>query len=80
MKFASNNDYFDWKFNQSVTPEEYRFMYPNGGNSFEIGRWASEDYRKNFIGDNWINAQITTGGSYKIIFDAHTERIKMLPK
>ena len=80
VKFASNNDYFDWKFNQSVTPEEYRFMYPNGGNSFEIGRWASEDYRKNFIGDNWINAQITTGGSYKIIFDAHTERIKMLPK
>lgn len=79
VKFSSNKDYFDWKYNQSITSDEFKFMYPNAGGSFNESRWSSEDYRKNFIGDNWIDAQIPADGSYRLIFDAHAERIKMIP-
>jgi len=78
--YQSNDDYFDWKFKTSITPEEYKFMYPNGGESFDLGKWGDEDYRKNFIPDNWIKANVPAEGTYRLIFDAHTERIKLLPK
>ena len=79
VKFASNKDYFDWKYSQSMTADEFKFMYPNAGGAFSESRWGSEDYRKNFIGDNWIDVQIPADGSYRLIFDAHAERIKMIP-
>lgn len=80
VKFKSNKDYFDWKYTQSMTPEEFNFMFPGAGGSFNETSWGTEDYRKNFIGDNWIDVQIPADGSYKIVFDAHAERIKMLRK
>lgn len=80
VKFSSNKNYFDWKYGQSMTADEFNFMYPNAGGKFNETSWASEDYRKNFIGDNWIDIKIPAEGSYKIVFDAHAERIKMLPK
>lgn len=78
--YQSNDDYFDWKFKTSITPEEYKFMYPTGGNSFELNKWGDESYRKNFIPDNWINARVPSEGTYRLVFDAHAERIKLLPK
>lgn len=78
--YDSNDDYFDWKFKTSITPEEYKFMYPNAGEAFELGKWGDEAYRKNFIPDNWITASVPAEGTYTLIFDAHAERIKLLKK
>ena len=55
-------------------------MYPTAGESFDENSWSAEDYRKNFIGDNWIKPVIPAEGKYKLIFDAHAERIKLLPQ
>lgn len=77
--YESNDDYFDWKFKTYITPEEYKFMYPNAGESFDLGKWGDESYRKNFIPDNWIKARVPAEGTYRLVFDAHTERIKLLP-
>lgn len=77
--FKGTTEYFDWKYG-SLTPEQFKFMYPNAGESFDVNAWGGEDYRKNFIGDNWIKPVIPAEGKYKLIFDAHAERIKLLPQ
>lgn len=76
--YESNDDYFKFKF-MDLDPAEYKFMYPNGGDAFDLGKWGDEAYRKNFVPDNWINANIPADGTYRIIFDLHSERIKMVP-
>lgn len=76
--YESNDDYFKFKY-IDIDPEEYKFMYPSGGQAFDLGKWGDEGYRKNFVPDNWINAKIPAEGNYRIIFDLHAERIKMIP-
>lgn len=76
-QYESNKDYFDWKFKTSITPEEYKFMYPYAGDSFDIDKWGAENYRKNFIPDNWFNFPHPGDGKYTIILDVHAERVKM---
>ncbi len=80
-KFASNADYFNFKY-VDVDPEEYKFMYPNAP-AFDLNKWAegnSEDYRKNWVGDNWTKPTVKAAGTYMLVFDAHTERIKLVPQ
>ena len=77
--YASNDDYFKFKY-LDMDPEEYKFMYPNGGDGFQTGSWGDEGYRKNFVPDNWVNTTVTVSGTYTLIFDAHTERARLVPK
>ncbi len=76
--YESNEDYFQWKY-MSLPASEYKFMYPAGGESFDIGSWGSEGYRKNFVPDNWINAHVPADGTYRLIFDLHSEHVKLVP-
>ena len=77
--YESNQDYFDFKY-INVDPEEYSFMYPNAG-AFDVNSWAgSEDYRKNFVPDNWARPTVQTSGTYRLIFDAHAERARLVPQ
>lgn len=63
--FESNADYFDYKY---------------GGNpDFNLASWADEGYRKSFVPDNWCEPTVTTAGTYKLIFDAHLERARLVP-
>lgn len=71
-KFTGNADYFEWKYG-SMDPEEYSYRYPNAG-AFDINKWGDENYRKNFIGDNWVKTPVTTTGKYTFKIDLHTER------
>lgn len=76
--YAANDEYFEMKYN-SLSTEEYNFMYPNAGGPFSITRWGDENYRKNFVADKRAKVKVSTGGTYKFIFDAHTERAKLVP-
>ena len=75
--FTGTRGYFEYKY-INVDPEEYKFMYPNAG-PFDESKWGDEGYRKNFIGDNWIKPTVTKAGNYRLVFDAHSEHIKILP-
>lgn len=75
--FTGNRDYFQWKY-IDCDQTEYRYMYPGAG-AFNMNSWGSEDYRKKFVPDNKIAVKIPTTGSYRLIFDAHTEHIKLTP-
>lgn len=63
--YESNKDYFDYKYGN--VPD------------FDITKWSSEDYRKNFVPDNWVKPVVQRGGTYKFIFDAHLERARLVP-
>lgn len=57
------------------------FEYMYGDNpDFNINSWGDESYRKNFVPDNWVKPTVTTGGTYKFIFDAHLERARLVPQ
>lgn len=76
--YASNDDYFNFKY-INTDPEEYNFMYPGAG-AFNLGSWGDESYRKNFVPDNWAKPTVQRSGTYKLIFDAHTERARLVPQ
>ncbi len=63
--YESNRDYFDYKYGD--VPD------------FNLDSWSSEDYRKNFVPDNWIRVPLSPTGVYTLVFDAHLERIKVIP-
>lgn len=63
--YQNNKDYFDWKYGD--VPD------------FDLESWGSEDYRKQFVPDIKCSMTVAKGGSYKLIFDAHTERAKLVP-
>lgn len=75
--FTGNLDYFEAKY-INADKDEYNFMYPNAGD-FSVTKWGDEGYRKNFIGDNWVRANITSAGKYRLVMDVHSEHIKLLP-
>ena len=70
--YQSNMDYFKWKY-QDMAPEEYAFQYPSAG-TFDINRWGDENYRKNFIPDNWVKTPVAKTGKYTFKIDLHAER------
>lgn len=76
--YDSNDDYFNFKY-VNMDKDEFNFRYPDAGGSFDLGQWGSEDYRKIFVKDNWAKPIIVKGGKYKLIFDAHTERARLVP-
>ncbi len=62
--YTGNADYFQWKYGENV----------------DINKWGDEGYRKQFVSDNWVDMKsIDKGGNFKFIFDAHTERAKLIP-
>lgn len=80
--FKNNKAYFEQKY-INIDPEEYKFMYPEGGSAFNLDSWGvcdiHEDYAKKFVPDVKASPEVKTAGKYKIWFDAHTERIKLIP-
>ncbi|MDE6769297.1 MAG: hypothetical protein K2J78_06195, partial [Muribaculaceae bacterium] len=63
--YTGNADYFQWKYNGAV----------------DLDKWGDEAYRKEFVPDNWVNMEsIERGGTFKLIFDAHTERARLVPQ
>ncbi|MDE6741742.1 MAG: hypothetical protein K2J58_05360 [Muribaculaceae bacterium] len=63
--YTGNADYFQWKY----------------GGAVDLDKWGDEAYRKQFVPDNWVNMQsIERGGTFKLIFDAHTERARLVPQ
>lgn len=77
--YQSNDDYFQFKY-INMDPEEFNFMYPGAGGSFSLDAWGQENYRKNYVPDNWADVNVQTTGRYKLIFDAHTERARCVPQ
>ncbi len=64
--YEGNDDYFAWKYGDIP--------------GFDKSKWgASEDYRKKYVPDNWCNALVKKGGKYRLVFDAHLERAKLVP-
>jgi len=70
--YQSNMDYFQSKY-IDMDPAEYAYQFPNAG-TFNINNWSDEEYRKNFIGDNWVKVPIETSGKYVFKIDLHAER------
>ncbi|MDE7347093.1 MAG: hypothetical protein K2N48_10210 [Muribaculaceae bacterium] len=63
--YTGNNDYFQWKY----------------GGAVDLDKWGDESYRKEFVPDNWVDMKsIERGGTFKLIFDAHTERARLVPQ
>jgi len=77
--FKSNRAFFEWKY-VNVNKDEYKFMYP-GCDTFDPDTWGmiNEGYAKTFVPDVKAKPVVTTAGKYRVWFDAHTERIKLIP-
>lgn len=81
--FKSNKAYFDQKYG-NLTTEESKYRYPeNNGAAFDLSKWGSytdktQDYWKKFVPDVKAKPTITKAGKYRIWFDAHAERIKLI--
>lgn len=82
--FKSNKAYFDQKYG-NLTTEESKYRYPeNNGAAFDLSKWGSytdgtQDYWKKFVKDIKAKPTVTKAGKYRIWFDAHAERIKLIP-
>ncbi len=77
--FNSNRAFFEWKY-VNVNKDEYNFMHP-GCDTFNPDTWGmiNEGYAKTFVPDVKAKPVVITAGKYRIWFDAHTERIKLIP-
>lgn len=62
--YGNNDEWFKYKYGETV--------------GFDINKWSDEGYRKTFVPDNWCEATIQTSGYYKLVFDAHLERAKLI--
>lgn len=63
--YTGNSDYFLWKY----------------GGKVDLEKWGDESYRKEFVPDNWVDIKnIDRGGVFKLVFDAHTERARLIPQ
>ncbi len=79
--FSNNRAYFEYKY-VNVDPAQFKYMYPeNNGAAFNVDTWGAinEGYAKRFVPDIKVKCTIPTSGKYRIWFDAHAERIKLLP-
>ena len=64
--YTGNADYFEYKYGND--------------SSFDISKWSDEGYRKNYVPDNWVKPTVNVSGTYKLIFDAHLERARLVPQ
>ena len=64
--YRDNSDYFEFRYGDVP--------------GFSIDSWGDEGYRKQFVPDNWVKPTVQVGGKYKLVFDAHTERAKLVPQ
>lgn len=64
--YTNNDDYFQYKYGDNP--------------DFNIDSWGDEGYRKNFVPDNWVKPVVSNAGTYKLIFDAHLERARLVPQ
>lgn len=63
--YTGNADYFQWKYNGAV----------------DLDKWGQEAYRKEFVQDKKVDIKkLERGGTFKLIFDAHTERARLIPQ
>ena len=74
--YQNNADYFDYKYGDAAYME---YAFPNNP-VFELSKWGDESYRKNYVPDNWAKPTVREAGTYKLIFDAHLERAKLIPE
>lgn len=77
MKFVFHNwhsdgwwNYCTWRADNSANPEIFGY-YGSKVNP----AWTE----KNWVGDNWAEPAVHTTGNYKLIFDAHLGRAKLVP-
>lgn len=79
--FNSNKAFFENKY-VKADPTQFKYMYPdNNGAAFSMETWGTinEAYAKKFVPDIKVKCTIPVSGKYRIWFDAHAERIKLLP-
>lgn len=77
MKFVFHNwhsdgwwNYCTWRADDSASPEIFGYY----------GGKVNPDWKeKNWVGDNWAKPVVNVTGNYKLIFDAHLGRAKLVP-
>ena len=77
--FIGNADYFEYRFGD---PEINAYMYPDADTDWHTiyDKWDMGSFTQSYTPDNWINPVIPASGRYKLIFDAHLERAKLVPQ
>ncbi len=80
MKFVIHNwhsdgwwNYCTWRVDNSEDPEI--FGYYGKEAKYTNPAWTKPDH----VGDNWAKPTVNVTGNYKLIFDAHLERAKLIP-
>lgn len=66
-------NYCTWRVDNSDEPEI--FGYYGKDAKYTNPAWTKPDH----VGDNWAKPTVNTTGNYKLIFDAHLERAKLIP-
>lgn len=67
-------NYCTWRADDSTNPEIMGY-YGNTVNP----EWREKVESKNWVGDNWVKPAVNVTGNYKLIFDAHLGRAKVVP-
>lgn len=67
-------NYCTWRADDSANPEIMGY-YGNVVNP----EWREKVESKNWVGDNWVKPAVNVTGDYKLIFDAHLGRAKVIP-
>ena len=77
--FIGNEDYFQYRFGD---PEKVAYMYPGASTDWQeiYNKWDMGSFTQSYTPDNWIKPNVQTAGKYKLIFDAHLERAKLVPQ
>lgn len=63
-------NYCTWRVDDSDNPEIFGYY-----GSVVNPAWTE----KNWVGDNWAKPAVNVTGNYKLIFDAHLGRAKLIP-
>ena len=66
-------NYCTWRVDNSDEPEI--FGYYGKEAKYTNPAWTKPDH----VGDNWAKPTVNVTGNYKLIFDAHLERAKLIP-
>lgn len=66
-------NYCTWRVDNSTEPEI--FGYYGKEAKYTNPAWTKADH----VSDNWAKPTVTTTGDYRLIFDAHLERAKLVP-
>ena len=77
--FIGNEDYFQYRFGD---PERNAYMYPGASTDWKeiYDKWDMGSFTQSYTPDKWIKPNVPASGKYKMIFDAHLERAKIVPQ